>query len=218
MTAGELHVNATYAPTSALKSVYGKIQSMIGSKLFSSKDSVWTSTGSSRFQAKWLTWIALGSFHTKWCKFLRLGHGPSQNLIQICQVVTIYKIILNISAEYFVWIWRNCSSNKCQTENSKIGIQSKCIWFLELYISKYANLEQAQYFTGWNFSRNAGFDNSGTWRTYVCLLLLAYAWFWTCVRWHVRSFFSLWFFKVFKIFLVLIILYCLKTYCYIFDL
>ena len=30
--------------------------------------------------------------------------------------------------------------------------------------------------------------------------------------------FSLWFFKVSKIFLVLIILYCLKPYCYIFDL
>ena len=31
--------------------------------------------------------------------------------------------------------------------------------------------------------------------------------------------FSLWFFKVFKIFLVLIIyMYCLKTYCFIFDL
>ena len=30
--------------------------------------------------------------------------------------------------------------------------------------------------------------------------------------------FSLWFLKVFKIFLVLIILYCLKTYCYIFEL
>ena len=30
--------------------------------------------------------------------------------------------------------------------------------------------------------------------------------------------FSLWFFIVFKIFLVLITLYCLKTYCYVFDL
>ena len=49
--------------------------------------------------------------------------------------------------------------------------------------------------------------------TYVCLLLLAYAWFWICVRWDLHSFFLLWFFKVFKIFLALIILYCLKTCC-----
>ena len=48
---------------------------------------------------------------------------------------------------------------------------------------------------------------------YVCLLLLAYAWFWTCVWWDVHSFFLLWFFKVFKIFLAPIILYCLKTCC-----
>ena len=61
-----------------------------------------------------------------------------------------------------------------------------------------------------------GFDNWSTWRTHV-RLLLAYAWFWTCVCWPVLSFFSLWVFKVFKIFLVLIILNCLKTYCYIFD-
>ena len=32
------------------------------------------------------------------------------------------------------------------------------------------------------------FDNWRTSRTYVRLLLLAYAWFRTCVRWHVRSF------------------------------
>ena len=35
------------------------------------------------------------------------------------------------------------------------------------------------------------FDNLCTSRTYVSLLLLAYAWFWTCVPWHVRSFFYL---------------------------
>ena len=65
----------------------------------------------------------------------------------------------------------------------------------------------------------AGFDNWCTSpRTHLRLLLLAYAWFWTWVHWHVRSFFSLWFFKVLKIFLVFIILYCLKPYCYIFKL
>ena len=62
-----------------------------------------------------------------------------------------------------------------------------------------------------------GFDNLCISRTYVGLLLLAYARFWTCVRSHVRSFCFPMIFKVFKIFLVLIILYCLKTYCYIFD-
>ena len=31
----------------------------------------------------------IGSFHVKWCKS---GHDPSQNLIKICKVVTIYKI------------------------------------------------------------------------------------------------------------------------------
>ena len=51
----------------------------------------------------------------------------------------------------------------------------------------------------------------------VRLLLLVYSWFWTCVSWDICSFFSLWFFIVFKIFLALIILYCLKTCC-IFDL
>ena len=53
---------------------------------------------------------------------------------------------------------------------------------------------------------------------YVCLLLLLYTWFWTGVLWHIRSFFYLWFFKVVRFFLFLIILYCLKTYYYIFDL
>ena len=36
MAAVELHVNATYAQHPALKSVYGKIQSVIDGKLFSS--------------------------------------------------------------------------------------------------------------------------------------------------------------------------------------
>ena len=52
---------------------------------------------------------------------------------------------------------------------------------------------------------------------YIYLLLLGYAWFWTCVHWDVHSFFLLRFFKVFKNFMALIILYCLKTCC-IFDL
>ena len=59
----------------------------------------------------------------------------------------------------------------------------------------------------------AWFNNWCTPCTYVCLLLLEYAWFWTCVCWDIHSFFLLWFFKVFKIFLALIILYCLKTCC-----
>ena len=39
------------------------------------------------------------------------------------------------------------------------------------------------------FTLLSGFDSWRTSRTYVRLLLLAYALFWTCVRWHVRSFF-----------------------------
>ena len=62
------------------------------------------------------------------------------------------------------------------------------------------------------------FSNWCTSHTYICLLLLAYEWFWTCVNWHIHSFFSLWFLKVFKNFQVFIILSCLKTYCYMFDL
>ena len=65
---------------------------------------------------------------------------------------------------------------------------------------------------------HAGFDNSRTSRTYVRLILLAYAWFCTCVRWHVHSFFPYDFVKFLQFFLVLIILYCLNAYCYIFDL
>ena len=33
-----------------------------------------------------------------------------------------------------------------------------------------------------------GFENWRTSRTYVLLLLLAYAWFWTCVRWYLHQF------------------------------
>ena len=45
-----------------------------------------------------------------------------------------------------------------------------------------------------------GFDNLSTSRTYVGLLLLAYARFWTCVRSHVRSFFPYDFLKFSKFF------------------
>ena len=63
----------------------------------------------------------------------------------------------------------------------------------------------------------AGFNNWHTSCKYVCLILMVCTWFWTCVRLDVRSFFSLRFFKILKIFLVMI-LCCLKSYCYIFDL
>ena len=69
-----------------------------------------------------------------------------------------------------------------------------------------------------NILVKTGFDNSSMLRTCVHLLLLVYTWLWTCVCWHISSFFSLLFFKVFKVFLILIIFYCLKTYCYIFNL
>ena len=42
--------------------------------------------------------------------------------------------------------------------------------------------------SGWNWCIYPGFNNWHTSRMYVCLLSLAYTWFWTCVRWHVRSF------------------------------
>ena len=56
MAAVELRLNGTnYAQQPALKSVYGKRQSVLSGKLFSSywQDNVWTSTESSRFQSKW---------------------------------------------------------------------------------------------------------------------------------------------------------------------
>ena len=69
----------------------------------------------------------------------------------------------------------------------------------------------------WGIYVSTGFDNWRTSRTYVRLILLAYAWYLTCVRWHVRSFFSYNFLKFSEI---LWFLFCtvLKTSCYIFDL
>ena len=46
----------------------------------------------------------------------------------------------------------------------------------------------------------AGFDNWHMSCTCVHLLLLMYTWFWTCIRWHVCSFFLYDFLKVFQIF------------------
>ena len=59
-----------------------------------------------------------------------------------------------------------------------------------------------------------GFDSWRMSRTYVRLLLLAYAWFWV---WNVRNVetYAHFFLMTFKIFLILIILHCLKTWCYI---
>ena len=56
----------------------------------------------------------------------------------------------------------------------------------------------------------------GVRRVSTRLLSLAYTWFWTCVRSHVGSFF-LYNFLMLSIFF-LVMLCCLKTYCYIFDL
>ena len=76
----------------------------------------------------------------------------------------------------------------------------------------------------WNVTKSSikmnvpGFDNWHTSHMSICLFLLMYTWFWAWVTWHVCSFFSLRYFKVSVICLVLIILYCLKTYSYIFDL
>ena len=36
-----------------------------------------------------MSYINIGLFHVKWCK---PGHDPSQDLIKICQAVTLYKI------------------------------------------------------------------------------------------------------------------------------
>ena len=45
-------------------------------------------------------------------------------------------IILRILGEFFVQIRRNCSSNlTVKLKTPKLGLQSKFIWFLELYIS-----------------------------------------------------------------------------------
>ena len=44
---------------------------------------------------------------------------------------------------------------------------------------------------------NPGFNNWCTWCMYICLILLAYTWFWTCVRFDVCLFFP----NIFKLFL-----------------
>ena len=43
----------------------------------------------------------------------------------------------------------------------------------------------------WFIWTMAGFDNWHTLHTYVCLLLLVYTWFWTCVCWQTCSFFPM---------------------------
>ena len=49
-------------------------------------------------------------------------------------------IILGISGDYLVRIKSNCSSNvTVRLKTPKLGVQSNCIWFLELYISESAN-------------------------------------------------------------------------------
>ena len=48
---------------------------------------------------------------------------------------------------------------------------------------------------GWS-----GFDNWCTPHTCVCLLWLVYVWYWTCLRWHLRSLFPYGFLKFSKCF------------------
>ena len=60
---------------------------------------------------------------------------------------------------------------------------------------------------------HSGFVNWCLLRTYILLLLLVYAWFWICVRWHVCLYFLYDFSKFLKFFL-----YHLKIYSYMFDL
>ena len=53
------------------------------------------------------------------------------------------------------------------------------------------------------WGNTAGFDNYCLSHTYVCLLLLTYVWFLTCIHWDVCTFFPYDFLKVLKNFLVL---------------
>ena len=62
-----------------------------------------------------------------------------------------------------------------------------------------------------------GFYNWCKSHTYICQLLLAQAWFWTCVHWRVTSFLP-YDLKFSKFFCFLITLYCLKTCCDVSDL
>ena len=117
-------------PTSEVKSVYGKSQSVKGSKLFSSYRTVFKLIAQSKVfmipqsisDLNWSWFIphkmvknfwGLGMTHLRiWQKFAQLMH----------------KIIRKISAEYYVRIRRNCSSN-VRLETPKLGVQSKFIWF-----------------------------------------------------------------------------------------
>ena len=93
MAAVELHVNATrYAQHAAFKSVYGKSQSVICDKLFSPSRTVFKLVQGLRDSNT--SDLNCYDCHStpNGAKYLRLGHDPSQNLIKICQVVTICKI------------------------------------------------------------------------------------------------------------------------------
>ena len=123
-----------------MKSFYEEIQSVKGSKLFSSYRTVFKLIAQSKVfmipqsisDLNWSWFIphkmvknfwGLGMTHLRiWQKFAQLMH----------------KIIRKISAEYYVRIRRNCSSN-VRLETPKLGVQSKFIWFLEIYISESPN-------------------------------------------------------------------------------
>ena len=93
MAAVELQVNATrYAQHSAFKSVYGKSQSVIGDKLFSSRSTVFKLVQGLRDSKTNDLNCYEGHSTPNGVRYLRLGHDPSQNFIKICQVVTIFKI------------------------------------------------------------------------------------------------------------------------------
>ena len=82
-------------PTSEVKSVYGKSQSVKGSKLFSSYRKMFKLS-----TAQGLHDSTISDLNCSWghsapnCeRSLRLGHDPSQNLTKICQLVAIYSNI-----------------------------------------------------------------------------------------------------------------------------
>ena len=82
-------------PTSEVKSVFGKSQSVKGTKLFSFYRTMFKLSA-----AQALHDSTINDLHCSWghsapnCeKFLRLRHDPSQNLTKICQLVAIYSNI-----------------------------------------------------------------------------------------------------------------------------
>ena len=123
-----------------MKSFYEEIQSVKGSKLFSSYRTVFKLIAQSKV---FMIPQSISDLNWSWFiphKMVKNFWGLGMTHLRIWQIFAqlMHKIIRKISAEYYVRIRRNCSSN-VRLETPKLGVQSKFIWFLEIYISESAN-------------------------------------------------------------------------------